>query len=312
MTDTVNQSYIGVGKVHARVYGTTNAFRHVGNVSKLNVKQELDVQEQRDHTRLGGGVMKRVERLKNMKADTTWLSFNSANLALALSGSAAAVVAGNVNDEVVKGFKGSAVRLAHPPSAITSVKGGGAVVTGSIAGTTLTVTAVTSGTLFVGQVLAGAGVTANTTITALGTGTGGAGTYTVSINQTAASTAVTATGPNFTANTDFQLSPGGLWLPDTSTIADGASLLVTYAYGAYDRIEAGTATSTELELMFEGLNEAESGNAVVVDLWRVSFPAASEIALIADQMGELAFAAEVLKDSTKPANVSPYLRVRKV
>jgi hypothetical protein len=63
----------------------------------------------------------------------------------------------------------------------------GAVVTGAIAGTTLTVSAVTSGVLYLGQTIQGAGVTANTMITALGTGTGGAGTYTVSTSQTIAS-----------------------------------------------------------------------------------------------------------------------------
>lgn len=70
----------------------------------------------------------------------------------------------------------------------------GAVVTGSIAGTTLTVTAVTSGTLRVGQPISGSGVTAGTRITALGTGTGGTGTYTVNTSQTASSTTVTAVG----------------------------------------------------------------------------------------------------------------------
>jgi len=68
----------------------------------------------------------------------------------------------------------------------------GAIVTGSISGTTLTVTAVTSGTLSVGLALSGTNVTAGTTITALGTGTGGTGTYTVSASQTAASTTITA------------------------------------------------------------------------------------------------------------------------
>jgi len=63
----------------------------------------------------------------------------------------------------------------------------GAIVTGAIAGTTLTVSAVSSGTLYVGQTIQGAGVTANTMITALGTGTGGTGTYTVSTSQTVAS-----------------------------------------------------------------------------------------------------------------------------
>lgn len=56
--------------------------------------------------------------------------------------------------------------------------------TGSISGTTLTITAVTAGVLAVGDIVNGAGVTANTKITALGTGTGGTGTYTVDTSQT--------------------------------------------------------------------------------------------------------------------------------
>jgi len=68
----------------------------------------------------------------------------------------------------------------------------GAVVTGAIAGTTLTVSAVTSGTLYIGQTIQGTGVTANTMITALGTGSGGTGTYTVSTSQTVASTTLYA------------------------------------------------------------------------------------------------------------------------
>lgn len=71
----------------------------------------------------------------------------------------------------------------------------GAIVTGSISGTTLTVSAVTSGTLYVGQTIQGTGVTALTIITALGTGTGGAGTYTISTSQTVSST--TLYGLNF-------------------------------------------------------------------------------------------------------------------
>jgi hypothetical protein len=70
-----------------------------------------------------------------------------------------------------------------------------AVVTGSISTTTLTVTAVTSGELTVGQTISGTGVTASTKITAFGTGAGGAGTYTVDTSQTAGSTTITASGP---------------------------------------------------------------------------------------------------------------------
>lgn len=68
----------------------------------------------------------------------------------------------------------------------------GAVVTGSISGTTLTVSAVTNGVLRVGTPISGTGVTVGTTITAYGSGTGGAGTYTVSASQTVASTTITS------------------------------------------------------------------------------------------------------------------------
>ena len=70
----------------------------------------------------------------------------------------------------------------------------GAVVTGSITASVLTVSAVSSGTLRVGQVLSGTGITAGTYISALGTGTGGTGTYTVVGDTTASETTVTATG----------------------------------------------------------------------------------------------------------------------
>jgi len=62
---------------------------------------------------------------------------------------------------------------------------------GAISGYTLTVTAITSGKLYVGMVIRGAGVVRGTTITAFGTGTGGAGTYTVDVSQTNAGTNMT-------------------------------------------------------------------------------------------------------------------------
>jgi hypothetical protein len=67
--------------------------------------------------------------------------------------------------------------------------------TASISDTTMDVTAVTSGTLAVGNIVYGTGVSPVTKITALGTGTGTTGTYTVSVSQTVASaTMYTASG----------------------------------------------------------------------------------------------------------------------
>lgn len=63
--------------------------------------------------------------------------------------------------------------------------------TGSISGTTMTITGVTSGSLVLGQVMSGSGVSAGTQVTALGTGTGGIGTYTVTPSQTVTSETLT-------------------------------------------------------------------------------------------------------------------------
>ena len=64
--------------------------------------------------------------------------------------------------------------------------------TGSIAGTTLTITACANGSLNLVDSLQGTGIISGTTITALGTGTGGVGTYTVSYSQTVAATTIRA------------------------------------------------------------------------------------------------------------------------
>lgn len=76
----------------------------------------------------------------------------------------------------------------------------GSSFTGAISGTTLTVSALASGALNAGQIIAGSGVTLNTTITALGTAIGGngttaLGTYQVNQSQTVTSIAMTSYQP---------------------------------------------------------------------------------------------------------------------
>jgi len=69
-----------------------------------------------------------------------------------------------------------------------------AVFTASIATTTMTVTAITSGPIYPGMTITGTGVTAGTRIVSQLTGTDGStGTYAVSISQTVASTTITGT-----------------------------------------------------------------------------------------------------------------------
>lgn len=71
-----------------------------------------------------------------------------------------------------------------------------AAFTAAISTTTMTVSAVSSGTILLGMEVSGSGVTAGTRITAYGTGSGGTGTYIVSASQTVSSTAMVGDLPS--------------------------------------------------------------------------------------------------------------------
>jgi len=72
----------------------------------------------------------------------------------------------------------------------------GSIFTGTIAGTTLTITSISSGAVALGMTLSGTGITSGTKIVAFNSGAGNnineAGTYTININQTVSSTTINA------------------------------------------------------------------------------------------------------------------------
>lgn len=107
--------------------------------------------------------------------------------------------------------------------------GGGAEFTGSVSGSTLTVSAMVPGStvIAVGQILMALGVPTGTTITALGTGTGGIGTYTLSASVG-------------TVGSESMLSNDSPATPTATKNAEGIGYLV--ASGWYDN--AGTPTRT--------------------------------------------------------------------
>lgn len=121
------------------------------------------------------------------------------------------------------------------------------------------------------------------------------------------------TGTTYVAGDDYELSPGGLYIPAGSAIPDATTagnILVTYQSATYDKVEAAVRTSTQLYLTIEGLNEADSGKPVLIDCWKLSMPPAAQISLIGNTFGELAVSAELLKDSTRGAGLSALYRTR--
>lgn len=110
--------------------------------------------------------------------------------------------------------------------------------TGSIAGQTMTVTAVQFGAIAIGQRVNGLGVSVGTRITALQSGTGGVGTYTVSPAQTVASETLSSGFESHLQPTEIniQLDVHG------ENSADNAQIITTllrdqYAVSAFSAID---------------------------------------------------------------------------
>ena len=125
---------------------------------------------------------------------------------------------------------------------------------GSMSTTTLSVTAVTSGTLAVGQQIFGLGVASETVITAFGTGSGGIGNYTISTSQTVASEAMSgaAAGAIITATIGGSLS--GVAITGLAgqfsctaapiTLVIGQALTISGTYGGTGSISGYTNPTT--------------------------------------------------------------------
>jgi hypothetical protein len=240
-------SYIGVGNLYGRKYGTKQARLPLGNCAQLDTDAQLTENDVPDYTRLGGGLADKFVRVKSATAQVKLLNITPENWALAMGGTVTSVAAGTVPDEPQVGYQGGLVRLEHPPTSVASVA-----------------SAASGGT-----------------------------TYDEGTDYT-----VTASG--------IQIAADGA-IPD-ATNDDTPNLFITYDHGKYSRIEGLTQLDTELELFFEGLNEAASGKPALVDLWRVFIRPADKMTLISDKPIELSFKWEMLRDPTKGPGLSGFLR----
>jgi hypothetical protein len=157
----------------------------------------------------------------------------SGSLTVSIDGTPA--TAGSINLSSAASFSAAAALI---QTGLGSLAGPvAATFTGTASGTTLTASAVT-GTLAIGQILSGTGITAGTTIASFGTGTGGAGTYILSASATSTAAAITARTPAVTYDSiagAFVIASGTTGASSTLTVATGtlaASLMLTTATGA--------------------------------------------------------------------------------
>ena len=130
-------------------------------------------------------------------------------------------------------------------------------------------------------------------------------------NPTAVTVTNTAASTTFVANTDYEVRAGGIYIIAAGAITDAQALKVDYTYAAYDKVEAMTSSSILLELHFEGLNEANSGKPVIVDIYKAQLSPTKALSLLGDKFADLQVEAEVLADTSKTGvGISQYFRVK--
>ena len=109
----------------------------------------------------------------------------------------------------------------------------------------------------------------------------------------------------------YEVRPEGIWLPETvAGLADADDITVSYSYGDQVVIEALTTKAAELTFRFAGLNEADGGKSVIVDMHRVSQGVTKQLSFIQDKgFGSLEVEGALLKDPSKTgAGVSSYMK----
>ena len=134
------------------------------------------------------------------------------------------------------------------------------------------------------------------------------------IDHTATVT-VTNTGGvvTYVAGDDYELKNNGVVMIAGGSNSFGASgdIEVTYTSADEYRVESLTDSGKEYKMVFDGLNEADSGKPVLVTVHRVKLNPAQALALITDDFGTLPMTFDVLKDSSVVGtNLSKFFKIQ--
>ena len=109
---------------------------------------------------------------------------------------------------------------------------------------------------------------------------------------------------------DYEVLSSGIFITENGRIADGSNLIINYHYVSADVIQALVNSGDEYHFLFDGLNEAQSGKKVVLDIFKVKFTPASSLSFIGDDFGSLELKGIALVDTAKTGlGTSPYFKV---
>lgn len=118
-------------------------------------------------------------------------------------------------------------------------------------------------------------------------------------------------GTTYVEGTDYTVSAAGITVLSTGSISASDPLLVSYTSKGVDVIQALTNSSQEYELIFDGLNEAQSGEPTVITVHRAKFGPTEDVSAISDDFGALTISGDALKDtSIIAAGISQYIEIK--
>lgn len=120
-----------------------------------------------------------------------------------------------------------------------------------------------------------------------------------------------AASTTYVAGTDYSLTGGGIVVLTAGAIVDAQSIRVGYTNAALDAVDIITGAFGSYQLWLDGLNEMESGNPVLIEIYKFKFGPAAALAMISDDPAELAVTGKLEADTSKTgAGVSQYMKVK--
>lgn len=114
----------------------------------------------------------------------------------------------------------------------------------------------------------------------------------------------------YTLNVDYEVTNAGIYILSTGSIPNGSTIKVSYTALDTDVIEALTEINKEYKLVFDGLNEARSGEPVVGIFHRIKFSPTKDLGFITDDFGTLQMDVAILADDTiSGTGISKYFKI---
>lgn len=307
--------------------GRVRGLRPVGNVTALAISTAINYTEHKESQSGDRATDRKKANETNVTYSATWEDFGSENLMLLLRAERVSIAQGSVVDLPVLGEAGLVTPLEHVMVSNVVVKKGATTLTAYVNEATpydyevnekggsiklnsasdklgVSVTDVTVGATTAITVDDASGFIVGEAVTLSGvTGAGASSVNGVSTKVVSIAGAVVTVGLNTTGKTIVGTG--------AKLLGGAVALTVSYEYEAQVRLEALTAKDVEVFTRYEGLNTAETGEPVVVDIFRTSIDPLSELALISDDFQSASVEGTVLIDNTRKTG-SKYYTVRKV